>query len=273
METLYKGISVITLCRDNPAQLQATLTALPAAVQGLAGPWQVLVLDGSDDEACVAVARAEAMALDLPLRYLRRPARGIYSAMNEALDLVDGDLVAFMHAGDRYLPTGPTALVQHWQGLVTPGRPRPAAVFGQALVQPSGAAHSWLTPDPAMGRLRRWLRGMVPCHQAFVFERVFALAHLYAANSLVADRVVMRAALAATGPDAYLRQPVCVYDLTGVSSSLPSVPELCRRLRDPQRTGLERIAELAKALLRPLIGFGYPRLMRCRARLWGWCCR
>ena len=273
METLYKVISVITLCRDNPAQLHGTLAALPAAVEGLVGPWEVLVLDGSDDEVCAEVVRTEAMALNLPLRYVRRPARGIYAAMNEALDLVDGDLVAFMNAGDHYLPTGLTALVQHWQGLVSLGRARPVAVFGQAWVQPSGPAPAWLTPDPMMTRLERWLRGMVPCHQAFVFERDFSRANLYSVDSLVADRTVMRAALAATGPGAYLRKPVCVYDLTGVSSSLPSAQELCRRLRDPNRTALERAAELGKALLRPFIGAGYPILMRCRSQLWGWCCR
>ena len=89
----------------------------------------------------------------------------------------------------------------------------------------------------------------------------------------MADRAVMRVALAATGPQAYLRQPVCVYDLTGESSSLPDCTELWRRLRDPQRTWLERVAELGKALIRPLLAAGYPRLMRWRAHLWGWCCR
>ena len=173
---------MITICRNNPAQLQATLAALPAAVDGFTWPWQVLVFDGSVDDACAAVARTQAIALHLPLRYELRPARGIYAAMNEALALADGALVAFMHAGDCYLPAGITALVQHWQALVEPGSPLPAAVFGQAWVQPSGTVPAWLTPDPAMGRLRRWLRGMVPCHQAFVFEREFALAHPYAAG-------------------------------------------------------------------------------------------
>jgi len=264
---------VVSLCRNNPAQLQATLAALPAAVEGLAWPWQVLVLDGSDGDACAEVALAEARALELPLRYVHRPARGIYAAMNEALALADGALVAFMHAGDRYTPLGLTALVQHWQSLVEPGRPLPAAVFGQALVQPSGAADAWLTPDPAMQRLQRWLRMMVPCHQAFVFERGFAQAHPYLTGSLVADRAVMRAALAKTGPSAYLRQQVCEYALTGVSSSLPDAPELWRRLWEPQRTGAERLAELGKALLRPLLAAAYPRLMCWRARIWALCCR
>ncbi len=272
-ESLARCITVVSLCRNNPAQLQATLAALPAAVDGLAEPWQVLVLDGSDDGACAEVALAQARALHLPLRYVHRPARGIYAAMNEALALADGALVAFMHAGDRYTPVGVTALVQHWQSLVEPGRPLPAAVFGQALVRPSGAADGWLTPDPAMQRLQRWLRMMVPCHQAFVFERGFAQAHPYSMGSLVADRAVMRAALARTGPSAYLPRQVCEYALTGVSSRLPDAPELWRRLWDPQRTAVERLAELAKALLRPMQAEFYPRLMCWRARIWGLCCR
>jgi hypothetical protein len=272
-EALCREVTVVTLCRNNHLQLQATLAALPAAVDGLNWSWQVLVVDGSDDDACAVVALDQARALDLPLCYVQRPARGIYTAMNEALSLADGGLVAFMHAGDRYLPAGLTALVQHWQSLVKPDRPLPAAAFGQAWVQPSGRARGWVTPDPAMRRLKTWLRLMVPCHQGFVFERGFALIHPYATGSLVADRAVMRAALAATGSSAYLRQQVCVYALDGVSSRLPDGPELWKRLWEPQRTGPERAAELAKACLRPLMSQGYPRLMRWRARLWGLCCR
>lgn len=269
------GVTVITLTCNNPVQLSATLAALPAAAAGLPCPWQVLVLDGSDDKACGQVAQAQASAMNLPLRYVRRPARGIYTAMNDALALADGSLVAFMHAGDRYLPGGLTALVAHWHTLLQPGRPLPAAVFGQALVHSSSdiCTVTWLTPDPAMRQLQRWLLGMVPCHQAFVFERGFARAHPYATGSLVADRAVMRAALAITGPGAYLRRAVCVYDLSGVSSSMPDVPELWRRLREPQLTGTERVGELAKALMRPVLAGGYPQLMRWRAKMWARCCR
>lgn len=274
-DPIADSITVITLARNNPAQLSATLAALPAAAAGLALPWQVLVLDGSDNGACALVAKAQACAFDLLLRYEHREAKGIYPAMNDALSLADSTLVTFMHAGDRYLPGGLTALVVHWQTLLRPGQALPAAVFGQAWVQPSSrsCAGSWLTPDPAMRKLQRWLRRMVPCHQAFLFERRFALDHPYATGSLVADRSVVRTALALTGPGAYLRQPVCVYDLSGASSCMPGAAELWRRLREPQLTNRERGAELVKALLRPLLAGGYPHLMRWRAKMWAKCCR
>lgn len=265
------ALTVITLCRNNPQPLELTLAALPEAVAGLPLSWELLVVDGSEGPVCALAAQRLAVALDLPLRLERRPARGIYAAMNEALVLAEGELLAFMHAGDRYRPGGLTALVRHWlaQG-------RPEAVFGQAWVIPpsaEGALQPWLTPDPVVRRPGRWLQAMVPCHQAFVFEAGFARAHPYAADSLVADRAVMRAALAAAGPGAYLPQPVCDYDLSGMSSTLPDGRELWRRLRDRRRSWLERGAEPLKALLRPGWAASYPRLMRWRSAAWGWCCR
>lgn len=260
-------LTVISLCRDNPQDLAFTLEAMPAAASGLTLPWELLVLDGSDRSACQAVALARASRLALPLRYEQRPPRGIYVAMNEALSLARGRVLAFMHSGDRYLPGGLTALVQHW--LL---RGEPPVVFGQAWIKPAEGFRPWLTPDPSMRRLDRWLLAMVPCHQAFLFEGNFARHNPYARGSLVADRSVMRAGLALAGPQAYLPQPVCEFALSGASSGLPDRSELLKRLLDPQRSLFERAAELMKGLLRPLLGSSYPRLMRCRSKLWGVLC-
>lgn len=241
---------------------------MPQAVQGLGVSWCVLVLDGSIAEACQQTASAMADQLGLPLRYEHRPAAGIFAAMNEAVALAEGPLLAFMNAGDRYRPGGLTALVRHWLALG-----QPAAVFGQAWVWPAKPLRPWLTPDPAMRRLRRWLKVMVPCHQAFVFRSDFARAHPYSRESLVADRTVMRAALALAGEGAYLPEPVCDYDLSGLSSALPDRQELLHRLHDRHRSTRERLAELIKALLRLVLPGCYPRLMRSRALFWGWWCR
>lgn len=241
---------------------------MPQAVLALEVSWCLLVLDGSNDEVCEQTASALANQLGLPLRYERRPAAGIFAAMNEAVALVEGQLLAFMNAGDRYRSGGLTALVRHWlaQG-------QPAAVFGQAWVCPAEPLRPWLTPDPAMRRLQFWLKVMVPCHQAFVFRSDFARAHPYPEESLVSDRTVMRAALALAGAGAYLPVPVCDYDLSGLSSALPDRQELLLRLNDRHRNTRERLAELIKAALRPVLPGCYPRLMRSRAVFWGWWCR
>ena len=260
-------LTVITLCRDNPQQLKTTLASLPAAFQGNELSWELLVLDGSSGAECGQIAQEAAHRFALPLRLEQRPPRGIYAAMNEALQLSQGRLLAFMNAGDRYVSGGLTSLIQHWshQG-------QPSAVFGQAWIQPAHGDKPWLTPDPAMRHLDRWLKAMVPCHQAFLFDGEFARHHPYARGSLISDRAVMRAALAAAGTGAYLPQPVCFFDLSGASSRLPDYQELGRRFQDPQRSWSERSAELIKWILGPLVGSRYPRLMRWRSMLWGRLC-
>lgn len=265
---------MITICRQNPGQLEITLEAMAEGARGLSLAWELLVLDGSDDSSCARVADRLALKLGLPLRYVQRPAKGIYAAMNEALGLASGDLLSFMNAGDRYLPGGLTALVKHW--LKHSGGVQPlTAVFGQALVQPTGRSawvQPWLTPPAEVRDLRLWLRLMVPCHQAFIFETRFARSHPYKRRSLVADRSVMRAALGAAPERAYLAEPVCVYDLSGASSALPRWRDLPERWADGSRSWLGWLTELIKAAMGVNFVSCYPLIMKWRSMIWALIC-
>lgn len=269
-------VTVVTLCRNNSQQLQATLSAMPAASEGLPGALEILVMDGSDGEDCTTCCQKLSHEVG-PLRHQRLEPEGIYPAMNAALNLANGELVAFMHAGDRYLPGGLTALVKHWLSLSQAIGRRPAGVFGQAWILPEPGkgppVAPWLTP-PSSVRLHHWLRRMVPCHQAFLFDTTFARAHPYGSNSLVADRAVMREAILQVGAACYFSHPVCEFALDGVSSELPDTKEFIRRSRDRQRTAVEKMAELIKWLLRTCgLASQQARFMRMHALLWAWCCR
>lgn len=113
---------------------------------------------------------------------------------------------------------------------------------------------------------------MVPCHQSLLFDGDWARAHPYpVGSSIYGDRPVMRAALAASGPEAYLAQPVCCFRLGGLSSGLPGGRALLRRWQDPALGHRGRLGEAFKALIKPLAG-GYPYLMRARAAWLGWRC-
>lgn len=271
---MQTSITVITLCRNNPQELAKTMAALPGAMEGLNQPWELLVLDGSDGMECGQVAMSLAATHHLPLQYEWRVAQGIYPAMNEALDLANGELVAFMHAGDRYLPRAVALLVNHWLALG-----RPAAVFGQAWIQPktspnlSFSVRPWLSPPPAV-ELQRWLSRMVPCHQAFVFGISFARTHRYGTNSLVSDRQVMREAIQQAGFTCFLPTPVCEYSLEGSSSQLPTTRAMVRHIKEPGRTTSERMVEPIKWALRGLgLSSLQTRWMSTHAVLWGCMCR
>lgn len=245
-------LSVVILCRDNPGELQETLASLPMAVAGRSMDLEVVVVDGSIEPACHQ--RVEALRRlpgTPPLRWHGLPPRGVWDAMNRAVHLVQGEWLAFMNAGDVYEQGGLSLLCAHAETLLAiRGPERAVAVFGQAWVDPPpGTTPPWLTPDPAMVHLNRWILCMVPCHQAFLFSTDFARRHPYpTTGDPLADRPVMRRAVRLAGSACYLPQPVCRFRLGGLSS----------------RNGWKRCLTPWPWLL--------PRLMRRRARWWARCC-
>ena len=277
VEVLARGprldcVSVVVLCKDNPDQLNATLASVLDGAQGLTEMLEVVVVDGSRTAACADLS-AQWMGFSSKfrwhLRHHQQRSQGIYAALNEGIVEANGELLACMNSGDAYCSGGLTALVNHWKHVCAQGCLVPA-VFGQARVE---AAHglAWLTPAPSMRNLSRWLQWMVPCHQALLFHMTFARQHPYPLNSLVADRVVMRAALVPLHSNVYLPQPVCCFRLDGVSSRWPTWRVLMQHLQDPHRRRIDRLAEVLKWSLRPVAGL-QPWLMQAKALIWGLCC-
>jgi glycosyltransferase involved in cell wall biosynthesis len=278
-------LTVVTVCRDNPIALGDTLSSIAsqdAPVGSQAGlPWlEWLVVDGSEDASCQRLLEQHEQSLrsrGVDLHYLRQPARGIYAAVNAGLAASRGPWLQVLPAGDAHADTGSLArLERHARSLSAQdhlGRqPGPAAVFGQAWVEVPGRALRWRSPDPRVRAIGRWLRHMVPCHSALLFEGNWARRHAYReASAIYGDRPIMRAALAASGPEAYLAEPVCRFRLGGLSSGPAAPASLRRRWRDPNLDRRGRSHELIKALLFPLRG-AYPDLMRVRALWLGWIC-
>jgi hypothetical protein len=259
-------VTVVVLCRNNPAALMRTLTSACAQQPSC----DVLVVDGSDDNSCQRIVQA--MKHGGQLLYLDEPAAGPYAAMNRALAAVTTRWVHFLHSGDLFLdPSSLGLLVSRAEALRTRDGKDSAAVFGQAWIEaPAPSRWRWLSPDPQVQQVLGWLRHMVPCHQAVLFSTAWAQRHPYdTRNSVCADRPLMRQALASSGTDAYVRQPVCRFRLDGLSSQLPDWDELRRRWREPAHHWDERLGELGKFLLRPL-GRYYALLMWIRSRGFGW---
>ena len=275
-ETIINGdrhqcVSVLVLCRDNPEQLHDTLISVLKGAQGLEEPLEVLVVDGSLSSACTDLCKCWVKS-DQPwfLHHHRQQSQGIYAALNEGIGMVRGQLLACMNSGDAYCPGGLTALVNHWKFASAQAfKPLPA-VFAQAWVE-AVDGQSWLSPAPTMRNLSRWLRLMVPCHQAMLFDLAFARQHPYPTNSLIADRVVMRAALLPVFSEVYLPQPVCFFRLDGVSSRWPTWRLLIKHLQDPHRHNIDRMSEVVKWCLRPVVVL-QPWLMRVKSWFWGLCC-
>ena len=261
-------LTVVGLCRDNPLELEDSLASLAGQVLPTGWRLELLLIDGSATAVCQEVLHRWQRRLELAdgtVRHHPHLPLGIYDALNAGLALSSGAWLHVLTAGDRYADaTSLAGLLRHALALTAArGGEPPAAVFGQAWVDPPAGSRvpPWLTPDPAVVRLDRWLWRMVPCHQAILFQGDFARSHPYEAHrGVTADRPVMQAAIRAGGPGAYLRQPVCRFRLGGVSSRhgvlkslLRPWPELTIRLMRLQARWMGRLCDGRLPGLRPCV--------------------
>lgn len=101
------------------------------------------------------------------IRFVREPDKGLYDAMNKALEQAGGDYIVFLNAGDRL--HAPDTLQQCFAPLAgTPGQ-RPAIIYGETdLTDMEGrfVRHRRLQAPKQLGwKSFRW--GMLVCHQSF----------------------------------------------------------------------------------------------------------
>lgn len=123
--------------------------------------YEYLVIDGaSSDDTLTLVRDADIV----PTRIYSEPDKGLYDAMNKAIDRAEGKYLIWLNAGDRFADAHSLErLAEHAAG--TPG-----VIYGQTqLVDCSGkivgARH--LTA-PKILSAASFRQGMLVCHQAFV---------------------------------------------------------------------------------------------------------
>lgn len=102
MECESIKISIITVCRNAVATIANTLESV--AEQTYAHV-EHIVVDGASSDGTTEVIRANDFRLE---KWVSEPDNGIYDAMNKGLNMVTGDVVAFLNADDIY--SGPDVL-------------------------------------------------------------------------------------------------------------------------------------------------------------------
>jgi GT2 family glycosyltransferase len=157
-----KLISVVTVCRNAAAGLDATM----ASVLGQAGcDFEYVVVDGLSTDGSVDIIRRYA---DRLASWRSAQDDGAYDAMNAALELVRGEWVLFMNAGDTF--SSEDALRRMFARAPADAD----VVYGHHIYRREDGAeelHCAAEFETTWLRLQRgdlwfdWLAG-IPCHQA-----------------------------------------------------------------------------------------------------------
>lgn len=250
-------VSIITVCYRNPEDLEQTLASIDGLDSGL---FEVIIVDGSPDDSCAAVA-----ARFPAFRHLHGPDKGKYDAMNKGIGAARGDAVIFMNSGDRlHDATAFSDVVRRHRDILAS-----TIVFGDSIQMVDGELIEIGAPEPNDTNLRR---GTVPLHQSILIPTEFHRRNLYDRDSYFsADTRFLKKAFRLL-PRLHEPVPIGVFAYGGACTSPGSWRLLAKQYRElcaaRDLSFFERVGAGASLVRRKLFHLvaGEAALQRIQAR-------
>ena len=145
-------------------------------------------------------------------KYLIEKDRGIYDAMNKAIELVTGDLVIFMNSGDLFHPDFSFTRIQEKIGILDPKK---LIIYGSTLRKVGKIYYFDEINDSNMN----WWETNTPCHQSIFIPHVFLKETKFDTKlKIYADHVNMYSAFKKIENHIKLNNIISIYEVGGVSS-------------------------------------------------------
>lgn len=204
-------LSIITITYQAEKFLERTIQSI--LEQGHRSEIEYVIVDGASTDGTLALIETYQKDID---HLISEKDRGIYDAMNKGLQVVNGEYVLFLNAGDTFsakntlehillaLDSNPDVLVGD-------------AMFVDVLGQEIGL-RSVVTPHriPAKLTWKSFKRGMVICHQSFIVRRDLA-PRFNVEYQLSSDIDWEIKCLKLSQKTSQLSEPICRYLMGGAS--------------------------------------------------------
>lgn len=204
-------ISVLTVCRNAEADIRATLESVARQTYPNI---EHIVIDGASTDGTLAALREYESNIAC---LVSEPDRGIYDAMNKALNRATGDFVCFINAGD-------TLASEDVLELLAPALANADLVYSDAYFIDRRSERlglrSDLTPHLLPRSLRRedFLSGMPFCHQSCLARRTLC-PHYDLSYRVSADIDWLLKLLNATSRYHLSDTPIACFQVGGFSNS------------------------------------------------------
>lgn len=156
-------ISVVTICYNSEKNIEETIkSVLNQSYTDI----EYLIQDGKSSDNTTDII--EKYLSDERISYVSEPDKGIYNAMNKALDRATGDYIIFMNSGDIFASSEVIQTVVEYINELNGNRP--GLVFGNVKrVMPDGDIVE--TYYGRLALLKLLLIGRMPSHQT-IFVRL-----------------------------------------------------------------------------------------------------
>lgn len=160
-------ISIITVCYNAKSDLQKTIESVRRQTFD---NFEYLVVDGASTDGSVELLASTEFD---KLRWISEPDKGLYDAMNKAIDQAQGEYLWFVNAGDTIRTSG---ITEDIATAIRLAPEVPSVVYGDTMWVDNQGADLQLRPlrPPRHLTAGSFRRGMLVCHQAFMPRRDLA---------------------------------------------------------------------------------------------------
>lgn len=91
-----KKISIVTVAYNAACSIEETIQSVISQDNQ---DYEYIVIDGGSTDGTTAIIERYSSAIDY---YVSEPDRGIYDAMNKAIDVANGEWIIFLNSGDKF---------------------------------------------------------------------------------------------------------------------------------------------------------------------------
>lgn len=202
-------ITIITVCYNSVNEIENTIQSVISQDYDNV---EYLVVDGKSTDGTLEIIRKYSKGIS---NWLSEKDKGVFDAMNKAIDMATGEWLLFMNAGDSFAESDIISSffngVKYDDGV--------GVVFGDAFFLQPDNSLSYYKATPFTKR-ESGIRDMGICHQA-IFTRTslarrfkFDFSYKYAS-----DYNMMMNIFKSGYTFSYNAIPVCIYNLDGISSN------------------------------------------------------
>ena len=203
MSTMKK-ISIVTVAYNAVDSIEATIQNV---ISQDFRDYEYLVIDGGSTDGTTAVIERYSSHIDY---YVSEPDKGIYDAMNKAIDVAGGEWIIFLNSGDKFVDAGVLSRIS----THISSSPDSAVIYGDTVIKyPWGSFRSEgkaISPDDMF---------LPFCHQSsFVKTSLMRQYKFDLSYKVVADYRFFYTLHSLGHPFLHVSELVAEYDMNGYSS-------------------------------------------------------
>jgi glycosyltransferase involved in cell wall biosynthesis len=204
-----KKLSIITINKNNSHGLLKTAQSISQISSSRIGEIDWIVIDGNSTDQSLKIVDEYKSIVG---KCISEDDAGIYNAMNKGLLLSEAEYVIFMNSGDCF-----SSINQFVEALLNTTAD---IVYGDLFIQTIGGKLTLIKQIKELDFA--FMLGKTINHQSYCIKRKLAQKHLFSFEyKIVADWVQLFEILKFENViSQYIEIPICIYDGTGVSSTL-----------------------------------------------------